>query len=153
MKRENQKSFCPINQTVEIFGDTWSLLIIRDMAALGKRTFGEFLESEERIGPSVLADRLAQLEKLGIVEKRMSATDRRKYEYTLTEKGVDVIPIVYEMAVWGSRHCPDPKAPDAWFQSMHYDKSLVIRLWQEAVRAGDSFFLGERSVVNRLGLQ
>jgi DNA-binding HxlR family transcriptional regulator len=80
------KSRCPINFTVEIFGDTWSMLIVRDMAALGKRTFGEFLKSAERIGPSVLADRLAHLERKGIISKKTSETDRRKVIYSLTEQ-------------------------------------------------------------------
>ena len=127
MKREDNKSGCPINFTVEIFGDTWSLLIVRDMLALGKKTFGEFLESEERIGPSVLADRLSHLEKKGIISKRPSDTDKRKYIYSLTDKGLNAIPILYEIAVWGSLHSPNPVAPDAWFQSMQLDRSLVDR--------------------------
>jgi DNA-binding HxlR family transcriptional regulator len=150
MKREENKSRCPINQTVEIFGDTWSLLIVRDMIALGKKTFGEFLESEERIGPSVLADRLAHLERKGIIAKRASETDKRKYIYSLTEKGMDVIPIVYEISAWGSRHGIDPSAPDAWFDSLRHDRALVLRLWREAVASGSSFFLGPDSVVSRL---
>jgi DNA-binding HxlR family transcriptional regulator len=152
MKREENKSRCPINFTVEIFGDTWSLLIVRDMIALGKKTFGEFMESEERIGPSVLADRLAHLERKGIISKRPSETDKRKFIYSLTEKGLDLIPIVYDIAVWGSKHSPHPKAPDAWFKSLEYDRELVIRLWREAVESGSSFFIGPDSVVNKLGL-
>jgi DNA-binding HxlR family transcriptional regulator len=146
------KSRCPINFTLEIFGDPWSLLIVRDMIALGKKTFGEFLESEERIGPSVLAERLAYLEKRGIIAKTPSQTDKRKMIYTLTEAGLDVIPIVYEISTWGSHHSPHPKAPDAWFKSMQYDRQQVVRLWREAVVAGSSFFGGPDSVVARLGL-
>lgn len=152
MKREDHKSNCPINHTVEIFGDTWSLLIVRDMIALGKKTFGEFLDSEERIGPSVLADRLAHLERKGIIVKSPSETDKRKYIYSLTEKGMDVIPIVYEMAVWGSRHCPNPEAPDAWFKSLQYDREIVLKLYREAVESGSSFMNGPNSVVKRLNL-
>ncbi|TLS50879.1 helix-turn-helix transcriptional regulator [Paenibacillus antri] len=152
MKREENKSRCPINQTVEIFGDTWSLLILRDMLALGKRTFGEFLESEERIGPSVLADRLAHLERKGIIAKRASDTDKRKFIYTVTEKGLNVIPIVYEVAVWGSLNGKDPEAPDVWFASLRHDRTKVVRLWREAVATGSSFFLGPDSVVSKLGL-
>ncbi|MFB5675978.1 winged helix-turn-helix transcriptional regulator [Paenibacillus terreus] len=152
MKREENKSRCPINFTVEIFGDTWSMLIVRDMAALGKQTFGEFLESEERIGPSVLADRLAHLERKGIIRKRPSETDKRKIIYSLTENGLDVIPILYEIAVYGSRHSPDPDAPDVWFKSLEFDKQIVVRLWREAIQAGSSFFLGPDSVVSKLGL-
>ncbi|MFC0211011.1 winged helix-turn-helix transcriptional regulator [Paenibacillus chartarius] len=138
--------------TVEIFGDTWSLLIVRDMLALGKKTFGEFLDSEERIGPSVLAERLVHLEKKGIIVKKPDEADKRKFNYSLTEKGLRAIPIVYEIAVWGSMNLADPKAPDVWFQSLQFDKELVIRLWREAVESGSSFFLGPDSVVSRLGL-
>jgi DNA-binding HxlR family transcriptional regulator len=152
MKREENKSRCPINFTVEVFGDTWSMLIVRDIAALGKRTFGEFLKSAERIGPSVLADRLAHLERKGIISKKTSETDRRKVIYSLTERGLDVIPILYEIGVFGSRHSPDPDAPEAWFRSLAYDKELVIRLWREAIESGSSFFNGPNSVVSRLGL-
>lgn len=81
------------------------------------KTFGEFLESEERIGPSVLADRLAYLERKGIITKKPSETDKRKFIYSLTEKGLDVIPIVYEIALWGSKHSLHPVAPDAPVQS------------------------------------
>lgn len=152
MKREENRSRCPINFTTEIFGDTWSMLIVRDMAALGKQTFGEFLKSAERIGPSVLADRLAHLERKGIIRKRTSVTDRRKVIYSLTERGLDVLPILYEIAVFGSRHCPDPDDPDAWFRSLAYDRDLVLRLWREAIESGSSFFNGPDSVVGKLGL-
>lgn len=152
MKREENKSRCPINFTMEIFGDTWSMLIVRDMAALGKQTFGEFLKSAERIGPSVLADRLVHLERKGIISKKTSETDRRKVIYSLTEKGLDVLPMLYEIAVFGSRHSPDPDAPDAWFKPLEFDRELVLRLWREAVASGSSFFHGPNSVVSKLGL-
>ncbi|WP_276351465.1 winged helix-turn-helix transcriptional regulator [Cohnella caldifontis] len=152
MKREENKSRCPINFTVEIFGDIWSLLIIRDMIALGKKTYGEFLDSAERIGPSVLADRLAHLERKGIIAKRTDEADKRKFIYSLTEKGLDVIPIVYESAVFGSRHSPDPDAPDVWFESLKHDKEKVLKLWREAVVSGSSFFNGPDSVVRKLNL-
>lgn len=152
MKREDHKSNCPINLTVEIVGDTWSLLIIRDMIALGKKRFGEFLDSEERIGPSVLADRLAHLERKGIITKKPDETDKRKFIYLLTEKGLDIIPIVYEIARWGSLHCQNPSAPAAWFEAMQHDKETVLRLYREAVASGSSFMNGPDSVVKKLGL-
>lgn len=152
MKREENKSRCPINFTVEIFGDTWSLLIVRDMIALGKQTFSEFLDSEERIGPSVLAERLVHLERKGIISKKPSETDRRKIIYALTEKGMEVIPIVYEIAAWGTKNSPDPAAPDVWFETLKHDKAELIRLWREAVGSGSSFFNGPDSVIKKLNL-
>jgi len=152
MKREENKSQCPINFTVEIFGDTWSLLIVRDMLALGKNTFGEFLESKERIGPSVLTERLAHLERKGIISKEASQTDKRKFIYSITEKGLALIPIVYEIAIWGSNNSPNPDAPDVWFQALRHDRGEVVRLWTEAVKSGSSFFNGPNSVIKMLNL-
>jgi DNA-binding HxlR family transcriptional regulator len=152
MKRAANKSRCPINFTVEIIGDTWSLLIVRDMIAIGKKTFGEFLDSEERIGPSVLAERLVHLEKNGIITKQPDANDKRKMIYSLTERGIALIPIVYDIAFWGSITSPHPVAPDSWFKAMAFDRERVISLWFEAVESGSSFFLGPNSVVAKLGL-
>jgi DNA-binding HxlR family transcriptional regulator len=152
MKRADNKSGCPINYTIEIFGDTWSFLIVRDMLALGKKTFGEFLESEERIGPSVLAERLVHLEQKGIISKRPSNSDKRKYIYSLTADGISLIPIVYEVACWGSHTSPNPQAPDSWFKAMRHDKKLVLNAWREALEAGSSFFIGPDSVVSKLHL-
>jgi DNA-binding HxlR family transcriptional regulator len=152
MKRPDNKSSCPINFTVEAFGDTWSLLIIRDIAALGKRTFGEFLESEERIGPSVLADRLAHLEAKGVITKKTDAADKRRVIYSLTESGMSVLPIVYEYATWGVASCADPDDPDPWSNSLQHNKALVLRLWHEALESGSSFFFGPNSVATKLKL-
>lgn len=152
MKRTDIKSRCPINFSLEVFGDAWSLLIVRDMLALGKKTYGEFLESEERIGPSVLADRLAHLEKRGIITKNPDGHDKRKMIYMLTPLGIQSLPIVYELAVWGSHASPNPKATEVWFTAMKLDRSLVIEAWLKALRTGSSFFSGPNSVVVQLGL-
>lgn len=152
MKREENKSNCPINYTMEIFGDTWSLLIVRDMITDGHRTFGEFLASDERIGASVLADRLVHLEKKGVINKEPSETDRRKFIYSLTEKGLDLIPVMYEIIDWGSRYSPHPGGADAWVSIKKQDREVVLRVWREAVQSGSSFFNGPDSVVKRLSL-
>jgi DNA-binding HxlR family transcriptional regulator len=152
MKRADNKSRCPINFTVEIFGDTWSLLIVRDMLALGIKTYGEFLDSEERIGESVLAEKLIHLENKGIIKKTKDKKDKRKMIYSLTKAGLDVIPIMYEVSKFGSITSPNPKAPDSWFKALEFDKELVLRLWRVAIEKGSSFFIGEDSVVKKLKL-
>jgi DNA-binding HxlR family transcriptional regulator len=152
MKRDDNKSRCPINLTMEILGDTWSFLIIRDMMLLGKCTFGEFLDSEEGIGPSVLTDRRAHLERKGIIEKKPSDLDKRRFIYSLTRKGINLMSIVYEVVVWGSLNHADSDAPDVWFKSMKYDKQLVLQLWCEALETGSSFYIGSDSVIAKLGL-
>src|SRR5437762_7785261 len=101
---QHRRSDCPINFALETFGDPWSLLIIRDMVYFGKKTYGEFLESDEGIATNILADRLAHLEATGILIKKRHTTDKRKEVYFLTEKGLDLIPILLDLATWGAKH-------------------------------------------------
>ena len=98
MKHTHQRrSDCPINFALEVFGDPWSFLIIRDIVYFGKNTYGEFLASEEGMATNILASRLAHLEHQGILVKKLSERDKRKEEYVLTEKGLDLIPVLVEM--------------------------------------------------------
>ena len=152
MKRLDVKSRCPINYTIEIFGDPWSLLIVREMAALGKKTFSEFLDTEERIGTSVLSDRLLHLEKKGIIQKRSDPTDNRKNVYTLTPRGMDALPILYEVGVWGSYNSNNPKAHETWFKAIKLDRSTVLAAWRRSLEMNSSFFMGENSAIKQLGL-
>lgn len=97
------RSHCAVNYGVEIFGDRWSLLIIRDIIFSGKNTYGQFLKSEEGIATNVLASRLAFLEEQGILA-RSPSPDGRKDFYSLTEKGLDLIPIVLSIGLWSLQH-------------------------------------------------
>jgi DNA-binding HxlR family transcriptional regulator len=96
------RSDCPISFCLDMLGDTWSLLIIRDMLFAGKKSFNEFLRSDEGIARNILANRLTQMEAKGIITKHAHATDGRKDVYELTEKGLDLTPILLDMSVWGS---------------------------------------------------
>ncbi|MCJ8206792.1 helix-turn-helix domain-containing protein [Pseudomonas sp. RGM2987] len=98
------RSHCAVNYGVEIFGDRWSLLIVRDMIFVGKKTYGEFLKSEERIATNVLASRLVLLEEQGILSRKPSPDDGRRDFYTLTEKGLDLIPVVLNIVLWSAKH-------------------------------------------------
>ena len=98
------RSGCPLNASVEILGDRWSLLIIRDMMLREFRTFKEFLGSYERIATNILADRLRRLERHGIVRAGRDAKDKRKVIYELTPKGIDLAPVLTEMVLWASSH-------------------------------------------------
>ncbi|HYE74653.1 MAG TPA: helix-turn-helix domain-containing protein [Blastocatellia bacterium] len=106
MKKEAspQRSGCPINIALEIFGDRWSLLIVRDLMFKGHRTYKEFAESEEGIATNILADRLQRLETHGILASMPDPSDGRKTIYKLTPKGVDLAPVLVEMILWGVRH-------------------------------------------------
>lgn len=87
-----------------MLGDRWSLLIVRDMMMRGFRTYHEFLNSEEGIATNILADRLRKLERAGIISTSRDPNDRRKLIYTLTKKGIDLGPVLLELALWSARH-------------------------------------------------
>ena len=146
---QHKRSDCPINFALETFGDPWSLLIIRDIVYFGKKTYGEFLESEEGMATNILASRLAHLEQQGILVKKPSLSDKRKEEYVLTEKGLDLIPVLVEMANWSAQHDPHTAAPAAWIALMKADREKMIRLIRETVQSGGSVFVGEKSLLSQ----
>lgn len=152
MKRTENRSRCPINLALETFGDTWSLLIVRDMMLWGKNTYGEFQESGEDISPSVLADRLDHLVEKGILSKQPAEEDKRKMVYSLTNKGLELIPIVYELVNWGVNQHEDPLIPPVCMKALDEDRETVIEAWRKALESGSSFLNGSESAVERLGL-
>ncbi|MDR0269765.1 helix-turn-helix domain-containing protein [Paenibacillus sp.] len=152
MKRSDPKSHCPINFSLESFGDNWSLLIIRDIIYFGKNTYGEFMESDERISSNILASRLAQLELKGILDKKPHATDKRKEVYFLSDKGLDLIPLLLELADWGAQHDAETDAPQNWISAVKADRESMIRLIRDTVQGGGSVFSGPNSVVSKLGI-
>src|SRR6202007_2542868 len=99
-----RRSGCPLNASVEMLGDRWSLLIIRDMMLRGYRSFKEFFESDEGIATNILADRLRRLEAYGIIRAEADEFDGRKMIYELTPKGMDLAPVLTEMVLWAARH-------------------------------------------------
>ena len=98
------RSHCPVNFGLEVFGDKWSLLIVRDIVFAGKKTYGEFLKSEEGFATNILAARLASLEEQGILSKTPHPEDKRKDFYALTEKGLDLVPILLDIVQWSAKH-------------------------------------------------
>lgn len=98
------RSDCPISCSLDVFGDKWSLLIIRDIMLRGKMSYSEFLESEEKIATNILANRLNVLVSENILSKRVSPDNKSKYIYSLTEKGVDLLPIIIEIMDWGAKY-------------------------------------------------
>src|SRR3979490_3068704 len=128
-----RRSGCPLNASVEILGDRWSLLIIRDMMLRGFRTFKEFLESYERIATNILADRLRKLELHGIITAEQDPSDGRKLIYLLTPKGIDLAPVLTEMVLWAAAH--EDTANQALVRKMRKDKekfiSAIRQRWAE----------------------
>jgi DNA-binding HxlR family transcriptional regulator len=99
-----RRSGCPLNATVEMLGDRWSLLIVRDMMLQGSRTYKEFLGCYEGIATNILADRLRKLQAYGIIVARPDPKDARKVIYLLTSKGIDLAPVLTEMVLWAAAH-------------------------------------------------
>jgi DNA-binding HxlR family transcriptional regulator len=109
MPDSEPRSYCPINLSLEIFGDSWTLLVLRDMMFAGKRHFRELLHCDEHISSNILADRLARLVDNGVLTKADDPTHKQKAIYSLTEKGIALLPIVVQIGAWGSRWVPDAK--------------------------------------------
>lgn len=103
---ENHRSNCPINLTLEVFGDKWSLIIIRDIMFEGKRYFRELLNSEEKIASNILTDRLSMLEREGIINKTDDPYHKQKNIYSLTAKGIDLLPVLVEIGSWSIKYKP-----------------------------------------------
>jgi DNA-binding HxlR family transcriptional regulator len=116
-KGSSRRSDCPLNVSLEILGDRWSLLIIRDLMFREYRTYKELLESEEGIATNILADRLQRLEACGIVSISQEEKDRRKLIYRLTSKGIDLAPVLVELMLWGARY-EDTAAPPGVIRKM-----------------------------------
>lgn len=135
--KAKRRSGCPVSISLEMFGDRWSLLIVRDLMVRGLRTFKEFQGSGEGIATNILADRLQKLEAAGVITARAEETDGRKVNYRLTEKGIDLAPVLLDLLIWGARH-EQTGAPCSLILKMEKNRAAVIaearRRWQE----GDS---------------
>ncbi len=119
-----RRSECPLNASVEMLGDRWSLLIIRDMMLRGFRTYKEFLECYEGIATNILADRLQKLVTYGIITSKADPADGRKVIYSLTAKGIDLAPVLTEMVLWAAAH--EETGNEALVRLMKADKEKFL---------------------------
>jgi DNA-binding HxlR family transcriptional regulator len=124
----DRRSGCPLNASVEMLGDRWSLLILRDMMLRGFRSFKEFLTSCEGIATNILADRLKKLIAHGIITTQEDLFDGRKLIYILTPKGLDLAPVLTEMVLWAAKH--EETENEALVRQMQKGKEQFV----EAVR-------------------
>jgi len=113
---KGRRSDCPVNFAVETIGDKWSLIILRDIIFWGKRTYGEFLKSDENIATNILAGRLEYLETEGLITKSPNASDKRSDIYNITELGLDLVPMLIEAIAWSAKN-------DIW-QSMEHHGTI-----------------------------
>jgi DNA-binding HxlR family transcriptional regulator len=128
-----RRSGCPLNASVEMLGDRWSLLIIRDMMLRGFKAYKEFLENYEGIATNILADRLKKLMAYGIITAEPDPSDGRKLIYTLTPKGIDLAPVLTEMVLWAAAH--EDTENQALVRLMQADKQKFLAGVQERWRA------------------
>lgn len=120
------RSHCPINFGLEIFGDRWTLLVLRDLLLQHKRRFSDFLASEERIATNILSSRLRRLERSGLVKARASTADRRAREYEPTTAALALVPVLVEMAYWGASHDSQTSAPPAFSEAYRQDRGALL---------------------------
>ncbi len=142
MKGVNQRSECPISKSLDIFGDKWTLLIIRDIVFNGYRFYNEFLNSEEKIATNILSDRLKKLELNGIVKSEKYASNKTKKVYKLTEAGIDLIPILVDLLAWGYTYDSSLLSKEERifaFKSIKDDKAGFIQGVIAAVRNYDAY--------------
>jgi DNA-binding HxlR family transcriptional regulator len=149
LPRPRRRSACPLNASVEILGDRWSILILRDLMVGGARTYNDLLRMPEHIATNVLAQRLRRLVSDGVIVPRPDAADGRSQIYQLTRKGIDLAPVLTELVLWAGRHEPVGNWP--LIRAMRTDKegfiAQVRRQWAvsrvRARRAGASDLAGE----------
>ena len=127
MQKIKNRTHCPISFSLDIFGDKWSLLIIRDLMFSGFSTYSEFLNSDEKIATNILAHRLSLLEHAKIISKKRDKKNKAKYIYSLTQKGIDLLPTLIEIIRWGKKHDPKSATPKDFMKALKKDKVGLIK--------------------------
>ena len=107
----HMRSVCPMSNVLDILGDKWTLLVVRDLLFLNKRTYSELQDSAEHIPTNILADRLKRLTQAGVVSKQPYQQNPVRYEYTLTDMGLELKPVMIEIIRWGNAHIPGTAKP------------------------------------------
>ena len=125
--KEKHRSHCPISFGLDIFGDRWSLLVLRDIIFKRKRRYQEFLDSEEKISTNILADRLKLLEDYKIISRADDPENKKQIFYSPTKKGLDLIPIMLEIVRWSYQHDPKTAAPKEFIAKMNSDLEGLVQ--------------------------
>ena len=125
--KTKRRSDCPVSNSLDIWGDKWSLLIIRDLMDAKECTYGDFLKSPEGIATNILAARLQNLEENKIIEKLDHPESKAKVLYRLTKKGIDLLPIMIEINLWAEKYFPIPEDRKAMLKEVKKDKAGFIK--------------------------
>lgn len=118
---------CPILFALDIFGDKWSLLIMRDILIRGGKYYKDFLYAGEGISTNILADRLEQLESYGLISKQQDENNKRRFIYTPTQKGLELVPTLMELIEWSAKYDPDTGTPQGYIERLKTDREGMIR--------------------------
>lgn len=127
MLKSKKRSDCPISSSLDIFGDKWSLLIIRDLMDSKECTYGDFLKSPEGIATNILATRLQNLEENKLIEKLEHPDSKAKVLYKLTRKGIDLVPVIIEISLWAEKYFSIPLDRKAMLKEVKKDKAGFIK--------------------------
>lgn len=126
MPTSKKRSDCPISCSLDIWGDKWSLLIIRDLMYAKECTYGDFLKSEEKIATNILASRLLMLEENKLISKLDHPESKAKVLYKLTQKGIDLLPILIEINLWAEKYSDIPEDQKLMLKEVKKDKEAFI---------------------------
>lgn len=126
MSSSKKRSDCPISSSLDVWGDKWSLLIVRDLMFAKQCTYGEFLKSEEKIATNILASRLSMLEENGIISKLDHPDSKAKVLYKLTEKGINLLPLLIEINLWAEKYSEIPESQKMILNAVKKDKARFI---------------------------
>jgi DNA-binding HxlR family transcriptional regulator len=135
MPAHSERSRCPIAFTLDVIGDRWTLLILRDLVFKNGRYFQDFLGASEKISSNILAERLRRLERWKLVEGHPDPADGRRIRYFLTDDGLDLIPVLIEMTIWGSKRHPNPSVSAEQAERMSADRAGTVGSYREQLRA------------------
>lgn len=127
MAKNNRRSDCPISCSLDVWGDKWSLLIIRDLMSAKQCTYGDFLKSPEGIATNILASRLLTLEENGVIEKLSHPDSKAKVLYKLTSKGIDLLPVMVEIGLWAEKYYDINKDRKAELKELKKNKEEYIK--------------------------
>jgi DNA-binding HxlR family transcriptional regulator len=127
MAKSMKRSDCPISCSLDVWGDKWSLLIIRDLVFAKECTYGDFLKSPEGIATNILAARLYSLEENGLIEKLEHPDSKAKVLYRLTRKGIDLLPVIIEISLWAEKYYPIAAERKAMLREVKKDRAGYIK--------------------------
>jgi DNA-binding HxlR family transcriptional regulator len=134
MKKRIKRSYCGISSSLDILGDKWSLLIVRDLMFHRKSSYGDLLNSDEKIATNILATRLSFLESIGILTRMQDQKNKKKYIYKLTQKGIDLMPVLMEIVIWSDKYLEISERGKAFAQKIKKNKAGLIKKLSENLR-------------------